>query len=33
MGEAAPPTFEANAMPSMRALAKLESAGKFRRIG
>ena len=33
IGEAAPPMFEANAMPRMRALEKSESPGKFRSNG
>lgn len=33
MGEAAPPIFEASAIPSMSAFEKLESAGKFRSRG
>lgn len=33
MGEAAPPMFEASAMPRMRALEKSESLGRFRSKG
>ena len=33
MGDAAPPMFEARAMPIMRAFEKLESDGRFRRRG
>jgi hypothetical protein len=33
IGEAAPPILEASAMPSMRALEKRESEGRFLRIG
>ena len=33
MGEAAPPIFDARAMPRIKALEKLESAGRLRRIG
>ena len=33
MGEAAPPMFEASAIPRIRALGKLESAGRLRRRG
>ena len=33
MGEAAPPIFEASAMPSMSAFEKFESDGKFRSNG
>ena len=33
IGEAAPPMLDARAMPSMRALEKLESEGRLRRSG
>lgn len=33
IGEAAPPIFEASAIPSMSAFEKLESAGRFRSSG